>query len=427
MIDLQILLFALLGYLSLVLSYKLTTSTTSLSYRNFVQSPPRMTSSTSSTALKVTTRSQATKTTEASKMQKKNDREGKDNDGGVSYLLKYLREEDIMKISEPAAKDVLSTLKTAFVNVPSSISDRPIETSYLKYSSSSSSSPSSPSKSSPPFTFPLISSLFTSPPAFLTSSPSSSFPSKRPLPIVLIHGFDSSCMEFRRIAPLLAKSREVYAPDIIGWGFTDAQDAKSFSPEAKIAHLKSFIRDVVGGPCVCIGASLGGAIAMILAVEGGPSLVSDVVLIDAQGFIDGKGKSDLADPFAKVGVQVLQSKPLRMLANVMSYKDIKTYATWDAMLCGRIHTLMPWWPRASLDFLKSGGFIISDKVSQVQQKTLVMWGRNDNILPPADAERFRQLLPNCEKVVYIDDCGHVPHLEKKEIVADEILTFLGDQ
>jgi len=221
----------------------------------------------------------------------------------------------------------------------------------------------------------------------------------------------------------------VYVPDILGWGFSEAGGAKTYSPQAKIDHLKAFIRQIVtpnGGPCVLCGASLGGAVAMILAVEGGTSLVSDVVLIDAQGFIDGKGPSDIADPFAEFGVSILQSRPLRMLANLMSYNDIKTFATWDAMLCGRIHTLLPWWKRASVDFLKSGGFIISDKVPAMTQRTLVMWGSQDNILPPSDAQRFRDILPNCQKMIYVDQCGHVPHLEQKELAAAEILKLLGD-
>ncbi len=39
-------------------------------------------------------------------------------------------------------------------------------------------------------------------------------------PIVLLHGFDSSCIEYRRLAPLLAtlSNRDVYIPDILGWG-----------------------------------------------------------------------------------------------------------------------------------------------------------------------------------------------------------------
>ena len=48
----------------------------------------------------------------------------------------------------------------------------------------------------------------------LPRSPSSSSDSLPP--ILLLHGFDSSAFEFRRLAPLLAKKRDVYAIDILG-------------------------------------------------------------------------------------------------------------------------------------------------------------------------------------------------------------------
>jgi len=41
-------------------------------------------------------------------------------------------------------------------------------------------------------------------------------------PVVILHSFDSSCLEWRRVVPLLEESStEAYALDILGWGFTD--------------------------------------------------------------------------------------------------------------------------------------------------------------------------------------------------------------
>ena len=40
--------------------------------------------------------------------------------------------------------------------------------------------------------------------------------------VVLLHGFDSSSLEFRRFHPLLSQVADVYAVDLAGWGFTDA-------------------------------------------------------------------------------------------------------------------------------------------------------------------------------------------------------------
>ncbi len=189
-------------------------------------------------------------------------------------------------------------------------------------------------------------------------------------PLILLHGFDSSCLEYRRLGPqLAAKGIDAYAVDILGWGFTQLEDVKSFSADAKVEALKGFVKTVFGGKeaafCVA-GASLGGAASIELAAalsidpeganlddnsddaedDGIPSCAG-LVLIDAQGFVDGVGPmAMLPKPLAKIGVGVLKSVPLRNMANQMSYYDTDTFATEDAQVIGRLHTLQDGWSDA---------------------------------------------------------------------------------
>ena len=307
------------------------------------------------------------------------------------------------EIQEPAAQALLAAYESAPVEVDGVV----VPTAYVKFTART-----PPAASTAPPLMSTLASLF----------PAASSPKTAP-PLVLLHGFDSSALEYRRLAPLLAEGgRDVYVPDILGWGFSAHDDLQTFTPAAKMAHLQAFVRTVVGQPCVAVGASLGGALAITLSVES-PSLVSRVVLIDAQGFIDGDGPKDIPDAVAGFGVGVLKSVPLRMFANLIAYKD-KGFATWDAMRCGRLHCFSASWERASISFLKSGGFVVSDKVPRVTQPTLVLWGRNDEILEPSTADKFLEQLPNCRGLRWIEDCGHVPHLEKPAEAAREILAFL---
>lgn len=170
-------------------------------------------------------------------------------------------------IKEEAAQVLLSSLLVGSVSVPSFVSDRNVPTSFARFRASSTDRTAEPKAS-------FIESVASK---FLSKERTV----KKLAPIVLLHGFDSSAIEYRRLAPLIAQKRDVYAPDILGWGFSDHKDVISFTPAAKLAHLKSFIREVVGEPCIVVGASLGGAIAILLATES-PELVEKVVLIDAQ-------------------------------------------------------------------------------------------------------------------------------------------------
>lgn len=259
--------------------------------------------------------------------------------------------------------------------------------------------------------------------------PAASGKSKVGLPLVLVPGFDSSCLEYRRLGPKLAAlGVDVYAVDLLGWGYTQLQDVVSFSAQAKAEGLASFCQIVSeeknGGDGICIGgASLGGAAAIVVSADQ-PDLCKGTVLIDAQGFVDGVGPmASLPVPLAKLGINVLKSVPLRNSANKMSYNDVETFATEDALKVGRLHCLRDGWNDALLSFMLSGGFKPSTKVPKIQSPSLILWGQQDGILEKEFANRFLEELPNGQ-LQYIDDCGHVPHLEQADETASVILSFL---
>ena len=257
--------------------------------------------------------------------------------------------------------------------------------------------------------------------------PSSSSARGSSLPLIMIHGFDSSALEYRRLGALLAaRGIDTYAVDLLGWGYTQLQDVTSFSAAAKVEALESFATIMFGGKPFCVaGASLGGAAVIELASRN-PELCQGMILIDAQGFVDGIGPmASMPTPLASLGVQVLKSVPLRSSANQMSYYDKATYATDDAVRIGRLHCLQDGWSEALVSFMQSGGFSPSLKVPTIQAPALVLWGRQDGILDGNEfAQKFVEELPNAQ-LRWIEECGHVPHLEQPDQTADEIEEFLS--
>jgi pimeloyl-ACP methyl ester carboxylesterase len=102
---------------------------------------------------------------------------------------------------------------------------------------------------------------------------------------VLLHGFDSSLLEFRRFVPVLSEIADVYAVDLAGWGFSDcgfaANPDVTLGPDQKRDHLRVFIQQVVGRPVTLLGASLGGTVAIDFTLQHA-ELVERLVLCDAQ-------------------------------------------------------------------------------------------------------------------------------------------------
>ncbi|CAI7750424.1 unnamed protein product [Closterium sp. NIES-54] len=233
------------------------------------------------------------------------------------------------------------------------------------------------------------------------------------VPILLFHGFDSSCLEWRRVYQRLEEGgAEPWAVDTLGWGFSDTtkdRGIQSFSVDAKREHLYQFWRQHLGGrPALLVGPSLGGAAAIDLAVNH-PDVPAGLLLLDAQAFQEGVGPLAALPKFlAYAGVALLKSVQLRMSAIKMAFHD-KTLSTEDAMNVGRLHCLMPDWADAMVDFMRSGGYHVSKRVGE------------DEILEPSLAERFKAELPDCRDVVHLQGCGHIPHVERPADVAQLIL------
>lgn len=241
-------------------------------------------------------------------------------------------------------------------------------------------------------------------------------------PILLIHGFDSSVFEYRRLLPLLAENNETWAVDLLGFGFTERAAGSAFNQKAIATHLYYFWKTLISLPVILVGASMGGAAAIDFTLAH-PEAVKKLVLIDSAGFAvtSNKGKF-LIPPLGYLATSFLRNPKIRQKISVNAYFD-ETLASVDAQTCAALHLEMPNWNQALIAFTKSGGYGgFGEKLSQIQQQTLILWGKQDRILGTADAEKFKSAIANSQ-LIWIPDCGHVPHLEKPQITAQHILEF----
>ena len=245
-------------------------------------------------------------------------------------------------------------------------------------------------------------------------------------PVLLLHGFDSSVFEFRRLLPLLAPCCETWAMDLLGFGFTRRMEGLTFSPTEIRTHLHAFWQQAIGRPVVLVGASMGGAAAIDFALTY-PQAVDKLVLLDSAGFAKGGPETKLmVPPLDWVATEVLRNPWVRNRISQLAYCD-RSFASRDAATCAALHLDCEGWRRATIAFTKSGGYTnLADRIGAVRTRTLVLWGEDDRILGTADARKFVGAIANSQ-LVWMSECGHVPHLEKPQQSADCILRFIREQ
>ncbi len=239
-------------------------------------------------------------------------------------------------------------------------------------------------------------------------------------PILLLHGFDSSVLEFRYLLPLLAKNYETWGIDLLGFGFTERIRGIDYNPASIKAHLYSFWK-LIDRPLTLIGASMGGATAIDFALDY-PQAVEKLVLINSVGFSgDFPIGKFLFAPFDYLAVEYWRQRKLQALF----WDRFNSSQFVDAIRCASLHLDMPYWYEAMLSFMKSGGYNhLVDKISKINIPTLILWGDRDDTLSVNDAMKFQRAIAN-SRLIWLKNCGHVPQLEQPEMLACCIQEFLN--
>ncbi|MEC4985391.1 MAG: alpha/beta hydrolase [Oscillatoria sp. PMC 1068.18] len=246
--------------------------------------------------------------------------------------------------------------------------------------------------------------------------------SKTAKPILLLHGFDSSLLEYRHLIPHLAQKNPTWAIDLLGFGFTERISGLKYQPETIRTHLHCFWKSLINQPVIIIGASMGGAVAIDFTIAH-PEAVAKLILIDSIGF---QGSFPLGKllfpPLDYLAVEFWRQRKLQALfwGNFLGKLDPREI---EAIRCSTLSFEMVGWDEALISFTKSGGYShVKEFIPQISKPTLILWGEEDEMLGREDASKFRDEIAQ-SKLIWIEKAGHVPHYDQPEITAQHILQF----
>jgi len=235
-------------------------------------------------------------------------------------------------------------------------------------------------------------------------------------PLLLLHGFDSSFLEFRRIAPLLAPHHRLVIPDLHGFGFGPRPAFAPQGPEPVLGHLAALIEVLEGRPDTAgllgvIGASMGGSVALCLARRH-PDRVERLLLLAPAGLT---GRPMPLPPLLdSLGVRFLALPGVRKGLCRSAFAAPEADVGPAELEIASLHLASPGWAPALARFARSGGFAGCGEPLP-PQPLAVLWGADDRILRPPQQRAAQRLLG--ERCHTLDRCGHLPHIDRPQAVA----------
>ncbi|MBV0902399.1 alpha/beta fold hydrolase [Haloarcula salina] len=240
-------------------------------------------------------------------------------------------------------------------------------------------------------------------------------------PLVFLHGIglDAATVSWRHALPALADERTVYAPDLPGHGDSDKPD-REYTTAYYLETVSAFLDAVeIENPALA-GLSMGGALALGHALDGGP--VERLVLVDSYGLgADAYWRTmassvlqtpilgnmlwqgvSTSRPAIRTGLRSMgPGEPPQQLVDDVD--DAVDYQTVRAMRR---------WQRSEF---QCRGFRTdySDRLDELDVPTMLVHGDADPLLPRHWSEQAAGAVSNSRLEIF-ENCGHCPPREQPE-------------
>jgi pimeloyl-ACP methyl ester carboxylesterase len=247
-------------------------------------------------------------------------------------------------------------------------------------------------------------------------------------PVVLVHGFSVSYFIYDPTFEFLVKSGfRVLRYDLFGRGYSDRPRVK-YDIHIFSRQLKDMLDALNFKQVNLIGLSMGGPVTASF-IDEYPEYVSKHVLIDPAG----AERVRLTWVIEAAKIPALGELALGLLGSGNMVKAIAA-DLFDERLVGyfqaqyKIQMQYQGFKRAILSTMRNGMlesfYETYRRVGQLKKPTLLFWGRNDATVPYEHSAIIINAIPHAE-LHTIENCGHIPHYEKPEILNPILLEFLS--
>src|SRR6185436_1025822 len=239
--------------------------------------------------------------------------------------------------------------------------------------------------------------------------------------VILLHGLGGSSGAWRPNIGPLAEKFHVFVPDQIGFGKSD-KPLVNYRIRTYVDFLDQFCKQLKIDRPTLIGNSMGGWIAAIYASTY-PYRVDKLVLADAAGYAPPKD----FDTRAFFGLNPTTRDEMKLLsAKVFYNKAFLSDAAIDQAMAARLSAGDGYTIKSITESIIRGEDYLDNIVMKIKSPTLIVWGREDGLVPLSEGERFHKDIAGSTMIVF-DQCAHVPNIEKAGEFNAAVIKFLGAQ
>lgn len=244
-------------------------------------------------------------------------------------------------------------------------------------------------------------------------------------PVVLLHGSGpgvTAYANWRLTIPVLSQRFSVFAPDLVGFGFTERPDDIDYSLDTWVSQVVGFL-DALGLERVAlVGNSFGGALALRLAARH-PERVSKLVLMGSVGvpFV-------ITDGLDRVWGYEPSFESMRDLIGIFAHSrelvsDELAQVRYEASIQpGFQESFAAMFPAPRQRWVDAM-VTPDDEIARLPHPTLVVHGREDRVIPLSNALHLLEVVPDVRLNVF-GRCGHWTQIEHADAFGRLVLDFL---
>lgn len=248
-------------------------------------------------------------------------------------------------------------------------------------------------------------------------------------PIVFLHGLGGSWQNWLENLPRAAQERRAIAVDLPGFG-TSPMPAEDISIPLYARLVEELLEQLGIESAVIVGNSMGGFVGAELCIQH-PARVDRLVLAAACGIsTTSLRRRPVLTAFGVAGV--ISAATLARSYHVVARPRLR-----HPVLASVIRHPMRLRPDVLFQIMppsNNPGFMpalkslldydLTDRLGEIGCPTLLVWGREDILVPVADADEYERLIPDARKVVF-DETGHMPMLERPGEFNDALMGFVS--